>query len=60
MYFQSLLALGLLSSSALAVPSNFKRDSSDPQPISGSKGAPLLGKLLEKDSILLGTNNNGT
>lgn len=59
MYFQSLLALGFLSSSALAVPSNLKRDSGDPQPISGSKGAPLLGKLLEQDSILLVANKYG-
>lgn len=43
---QSLALFGLFVSSAFAVPRTKRQDGND-QPISGAKGAPILGKPLK-------------
>ena len=44
---QSLALFGLFVSSAFAVPHTKRQDGGNDQPISGAKGAPILGKLNE-------------
>lgn len=41
---QSLALFGLFVSSAFAVPRTKRQDGGNDQPISGAKGAPILGK----------------
>lgn len=41
---QSLALFGLFVSSAFAVPRTKRHDDGNDQPISGAKGAPILGK----------------
>jgi hypothetical protein len=43
---QSLALLGLIASTAFAVPKTKRQDDGNDQPISGGKGAPILGRLI--------------